>query len=44
MAGTRGVLRRRSRGAFVLWIAIYTVLAVLPLPLGMISLDPGRGF
>ncbi|MCS5496641.1 ferric reductase-like transmembrane domain-containing protein [Cnuibacter physcomitrellae] len=44
MAGIRGVLRRRSRGAFVLWIAIYTVLAVLPLPLGRISLDPGRGF
>lgn len=44
MAGIRGMLRRRSRGAFAVWIALYTVLAVLPLPLGMISLDPGRGF
>jgi predicted ferric reductase len=37
-------LRRRSRSAFAGWVAAYTVLAILPLPLGFISLDPGRGF
>jgi predicted ferric reductase len=44
MASIRRVLHRRSRAAFALWIAVYVVLVVLPLPLGLISLDPGRGF
>jgi predicted ferric reductase len=34
----------RSRSAFVLWIAGYTAFVILPLPLGLIDLDPGRGF
>lgn len=37
-------IRRRTRTAFALWVALYTALAILPLPLGLISLDPGRGF
>lgn len=44
MASLHRVLRRRSRTAFALWIAVYTMLVILPLPLGFISLDPGRGF
>jgi predicted ferric reductase len=28
----------------VLWVALYTLVAILPLPLGLIQLDPGRGF
>ncbi|GAA2222365.1 ferredoxin reductase family protein [Herbiconiux moechotypicola] len=37
-------MRKRSRGAFAIWVALYTLLVVLPLPLALISLDPGRGF
>lgn len=41
---SRLVLRRRTRGAFAVWVALYTVIVVLPLPLALIRLDPGRGF
>lgn len=34
----------RTRPAFVLWIGAYAAFVVLPLPLGLINLDPGRGF
>jgi predicted ferric reductase len=37
-------VHRRSRGAFALWVLLYTLLALLPLPLALIRLDPGRGF
>lgn len=36
--------RARRPGAFVLWFLAYTIVVVLPLPLGLIQLDPGRGF
>lgn len=35
--------RRRSRTAFALWVALYLVVVLLPLPLALIALDPGRG-
>lgn len=38
------VLRRRTRVAFAVWVAIYVTLALLPLALAFLSLDPGRGF
>ncbi|RFA10439.1 hypothetical protein B7R54_15440 [Subtercola boreus] len=41
---SRPVLRRRTRGAFAIWVALYTLIVVLPLPLALIRLDPGRGF
>jgi predicted ferric reductase len=34
----------RSPLAFVLWLAAYATFVILPLPLGLINLDPGRGF
>ncbi len=37
-------VRRRSRAAFAIWVALYALLVVLPLPLALIRLDPGRGF
>ncbi|WP_169925835.1 ferredoxin reductase family protein [Serinibacter salmoneus] len=37
-------MQRRSRGAFALWVTLYLTLVILPLPLALISLDPGRGF
>lgn len=40
----RRLVRRRSRAAFAVWVALYTLLVVLPLPLALIRLDPGRGF
>ncbi|MGA1836963.1 ferric reductase-like transmembrane domain-containing protein [Herbiconiux sp. 11R-BC] len=40
----RRLVRRRSRAAWAIWVALYTLLVVLPLPLGLISMDPGRGF
>src|SRR3954465_11786556 len=36
--------RARRPGAFVLWFLAYALLVVLPLPLGLIRIDPGRGF
>ncbi len=36
--------RARHPGAFVLWFLAYLFMVVLPLPLGLIRLDPGRGF
>ncbi|TAJ49489.1 MAG: oxidoreductase [Herbiconiux sp.] len=44
MAGIDRFVRRRSRAAFAIWVALYTLLVVLPLPLALIRLDPGRGF
>jgi predicted ferric reductase len=38
------LVRRRSRAAFAIWVGLYTLLVVLPLPLALIRLDPGRGF
>ncbi len=43
-SAVRGLVERRSRAAFAVWVAMYTLLVVLPLPLALISLDPGRGF
>ena len=37
-------LRRHGRGVFAIWLALYTLVVILPLPLGLIQLDPGRGF
>lgn len=37
-------IRRRGRLVFAAWIALYTLVAILPLPLGLIDLEPGRGF
>jgi predicted ferric reductase len=44
MSRIRRLVQKRSRAAFAIWVAIYTLLAVLPLPLALIRLDPGRGF
>ncbi|WP_248153013.1 ferredoxin reductase family protein [Microbacterium aoyamense] len=40
----KGMLRRRTRLAFAIWVGLYVALAVLPLAFAFISLDPGRGF
>lgn len=37
-------IRRRGRRVFAIWIALYTLVVILPLPLGLIDLAPGRGF
>jgi predicted ferric reductase len=34
----------RGRLAFALWVSLYILVVVLPLGLGLIELDPGRGF
>lgn len=44
MASLHRILHRRTRTAFAIWVGIYLVFAIAPLPLGFIDLDPGRGF
>ncbi len=36
--------RARGPGAFALWFLAYVLVVLLPLPLGLIRIDPGRGF
>jgi len=44
VAGIGRFVTRRGRAAFAIWVGLYTLLVVLPLPLALIRLDPGRGF
>jgi predicted ferric reductase len=37
-------VRLRTPGAFAIWVLLYILLVILPLPLSLIDLDPGRGF
>lgn len=37
-------IQARSPAAFATWVALYVLLVILPLPLGLIDLEQGRGF
>jgi len=37
-------IRRHGRRMFAAWLLLYTLVVILPLPLGLIDLAPGRGF
>ena len=37
-------IRRHGRRMFAIWITLYVLVAILPLPLGLFDLAPGRGF